>query len=660
MALGLPVVAHNAAFERAIWNIKLRRLEGYPWPELTIAQQHCTMARAAAVDLPQSLDQLNEVLNLPSKKDKAGYSLMLKMAKPRKINADGSVVWWDDPDNIARLGDYCDDDVRAETDADATVPVLSASERWLWEQDQTINERGFALDMRSVERALAIVEIAKRDADREMNRLTEGAVKKCSQTAKIVEWLTGRGFEVTSIAKNEYEELVAISEFYGDEIAEKVLTLRRNSMKASTAKLRAMQNCVCDDGRARGLFRYHSAGTGRWTAAIVQPHNFPRVDEEKELPGVLEAFETINEVDDPQEAHDRLAVSQGDVIPLISRCLRGMIVAPEDKKLVGADFSNIEGRVNAWISGEDWKLQAFRDFDNRVGHDLYKLAYAKSFNVDIETISKPQRQIGKVEELALGYQGSVGAFISMGINYGLKPDDIRVAITSQFYGTPEWIKAAEQYERATNRYRLSADQWISLKFVVNGFRTANAKIAQSWWDLQDAAIEATATPGIIVPCCNDKVKYLVAENVLWCQLPSGRVLAYNRPRIVEQVEMIELLDDDGNPTGDFVEGNRVKHVVKFEGVHPKTKKWSVLSLYGGLQSNNVVQGTARDLLVKGLANVERAGYPVVLHVHDELVAEIEKEFGSPQHFASLMSTLPPWAQGLPVTAGAWEHQRYVK
>lgn len=283
-------------------------------------------------------------------------------------------------------------------------------------------------------------------------------------------------------------------------------------------------------------------------------------------------------------------------------------------RLVGADLSNIEGRINAWLAGERWKVQAFRDYDAGAGPDLYVLTYARSFGVAVDAVSKAERQIGKVQELALGYQGGVGAFQSMAAVYGLKVTDER------------------------------ADE------LKTAWRDAHPAIVQSWWDLQDAAIDAVANPGCIVPVLNDLIRYKVDRGFLWCKLPSGRVLAYAAPRIVWG----KIKRRDGSELE--------KRQVEYEGVDSVTKRWGPQRLYGGLQCENIVQAIARDVIAEAMFRAETAGFPIILTVHDEILAEVED--ASAGHTAetieALMCVVPKWAPGLPLAAKAWEDKRYVK
>ena len=373
-----------------------------------------------------------------------------------------------------------------------------------------------------------------------------------------------------------------------------------------------------------------------------------------------------------ERVHDLIELTYGPVVPLLSKALRAQFVALPGKRFFGADFSNIEGRINAWFAGEEWKLQAFREYDAGRGPDLYKVMASRVTGQPVGDITKPQRQtLGKTPELACGYGGSIGAWL----RFDPTPVTVARVIREQFEHTDPWRKAESQYDQARHHHGLPPDQWIAVKVVINGWREANSRIVQSWWALGDAAIEAVAAAGTVVPVLDGKVQYLSSDGFLWCRLPSGKLLAYAKPRLVETREDW-LVDGEGEsfPAEEFtadelaariaagatLETGRSRTQVQYEGKDPKTGLWGRQRLYGGLQCNNIVQSTARELLRFALLNIERARYPVVLHVHDEVVSEVAQAFGDLTEYESLMSTLPPWLEGLPLAVKAWTDTRYVK
>lgn len=660
VASGGRVIAHNAAFERTIWNWIMRRL--YPhWPTMHIHQQNCTMARAASVALPQGLDKLGIAMRQNYQKDMKGSALMMKMAKPRRFNPDGSITWWDAPEDVDANMAYCEQDVRTETEADGNLPQLSVEWEQVWRFDQIINERGVTIDTYAVERSAQLVEYAKKQNDRVMREITGRAVSKCSKDKETIAWLNSRGVECTSLAKGEIDDVVFLASCRMDDKAQDAIKLRQAAWKTSTAKYRAMQQCVSFDDRIRGMLNFHGASTGRWAGRLVQPQNFPRVDpDDKELQVKIAFLHELlnNKALTPRDMYDMIEAVYGPLEPLnlLSKALRSMLKSAKGKKLVGGDFSNIEGRVNSWLAGESWKLQAFREYDAGTGPDLYKLAYARSFGVSVDSVGKGQkRQIGKVQELGLGYQGGVGAYISMGATYGVNPFNLSKPV---YDATPseQWDATAEQYHAwGVNRYGLFEREWTALKVLVDNWRRANSRVVQAWWDYQDAAIEAVAAPGNVVYVADGKVSYYSDGRCLWCVLPSGRMLCYHDPELVE--EYVEYVD---KKTGE--RKHRLKRKVTFWGTDSKTKQWTKQSLYGGLQCENIVQATSCDLLVDAMFRVENAGYPVILTVHDEIVSEVDEDRSdlNEDDFAQLMSVLPQWADGLPVSVGAWEDTRYVK
>lgn len=627
---GGTIIAHNNGFDRHAWNDKLAPL--YNLPLISIDQCDCTMARGAAMALPQSLDELGKALRAPIRKDLEGHRLMMRLSRPIGWTDEGEPLFDEDPVKHERNVDYCEADVASERAIDKIVPQLTPTERAVWRLDQKINDRGVAVDVLLTGRALDTVEIAKKRADKTMRELTQGHVHKVTEVKKIVDWLNGRGVVCESIAKGEVEEIILRTKLVDDPIAQEAIELRRAAAKSSTAKYQAILNAVCGDGRVRGSLRYHGASTGRWAGSGMQPQNFPRV---LDADAVTETLNILQSIADPVEACNAIGLFVGEPMSALSRCLRAMLVAAPGRRLLGADYSNIEGRVNAWLAGEEWKVQAFRDFDAGIGEDLYVLSYAAAFGIDPTDVTKALRQIGKVMELSMGYQGGWRAFEKMGANYGVSVGQER----------------AEELKKA--------------------WREAHPSIQQSWWDLQSAAIDAVMHPGIAVPCLSGRIRYKVAHGFLWCLLPSGRTLSYASPRIIWVVRDEKFVVKDSSYTKNDMEevvleaelkGKywSVRPQVEFMGVDSTTKKWGKHQLYGGLQCENVVQAISRDILVDAMLRVEEAGYPIVLTVHDEIIAEVPDGFGSKEEFETLMAQVPAWAKGLPVAVAGWEDVRYVK
>jgi DNA polymerase len=330
----------------------------------------------------------------------------------------------------------------------------------------------------------------------------------------------------------------------------------------------------------------------------------------------------------------------GNVMGLTANVVRGSIVVPEGKKMVVADLSNIEGRKAAWLTGEEWKLQAFRDYDAGTGPDLYKLAYARSFGVSVDDVTKDRRQLGKVQELALAYEGGVGAFVTFTMTYKMELDDIRAAVFAALdLVDPEVVREARNaWEWATKQKRtlaLEKDVYIACDILKRAWRNAHPATSSYWPELKDAAIQAICSPGTTVRA--RRVVMRREGNWLRVQMPSGRQLCYIAPRV-----------DDGGQ-------------ISYMGVNQYTRKWQRVKTYGGKLFENLCQASARDVLFENLPAVEAAGYEVVLTIHDEDLTEApDTDDFNAEHLSSLIATVPRWAEGLPLSAAGFDGYRYRK
>ena len=606
---GITIVAHNAPFELAIWNhICVPR---YGWPPLRPEQTRCTMAMAYAMALPGSLENASAALGLTQQKDMAGHRLMMQMSRPRAVEPDGTVVWWDDFDKQMQLAEYCKQDVRTEQALCKRLLQLSPSEQALWELDYKINQRGIYVDRTAVTTAMWVV---KKEVDRlngEMQRATNGEVCAATEVATMTKWIQSCGVPIEGLAKADVIDALKLD--YVPEDVRKALLIRQEAGKTSTAKLHTMVTCLNDDHRARGLLQYHAAGTGRWGGRRIQVQNLPR-------PSI--PHETIEQVIDVlthasiDEAHAMITACFDRPMTVISDCLRGMICAAPGHELMAADFANIEGRVLAWLAGEQWKLDAFTAYDQKKGPDIYKLGYAKSFRIPVEEVTKDQRFIGKVQELALGYQGGVGAFQTMARGYGVVVSD---TLANE-------IKTA--------------------------WRDAHPSVVRFWYALEDRAQKAVRSPGEVFALgdVGRKISFLVKGSFLFCKLPSGRVLTYPHPKLKPIM----------TPWGEE------KEQVHYMSVDGKTKKWQETHTYGGKLAENVTQAVSRDILADAMLRVEAHGYPIVMHVHDEIVVEgpiIPEGVGithSLRNFETLVAQVPAWATGLPIAVEGWRGLRYRK
>lgn len=653
--------AHNNSFERLLWQMVLT--PRYGWPELRLEQCRCTAATAAAMSLPRDLAGVGAALDLPIQKGKEGYALIRKFSIPRRARkGEPPGIYWNEPADFPadfeRFHDYCDGDIRTEGLADRRMVPLSTYEQELYRLDQRINDRGIRIDARSALAALALAETAKAHLDREMRIATGGYVTACSQPGRLTEWVQSQGVEMPSAAKAEIEEMLELEDLPKN--VRRAIELRQEAAKTSVAKLGAFLNRTSVDGRLRGAFLFLAAGTGRWSSVGAQVHNLPRPrkafgDAHLDTRILFNAFRQ----GDPGWLKTLYGDTLGRALFLISDAIRGFIWAAPGHDLLAADYAGIEGAVAAWFAGEHWKVRAmFELIENPELPDLYRRAAAGIFNTTTDEITKkdPRRQVGKVSELALQYQGGVGAFRSMARNYSLK---IEPLFDSVWWSTTEDgqnEKAERRYEECLARNEqttkdLSQKAWLAAELIKVRWRVTHPAIKGAWSLLEEAIREAIENPGAKVSVL--KCAYLVSRGFLWCRLPSGRCLAYGKP----QMRSIEVpWADKTQPP----EKREKKPTPTALGVNSVTKKWERFGLYGGLAFENIVQAIARDLLANGIVKAEEAGYPVVAHVHDEIVTEVPKGFGDLRAFEKLICELPDWADGLPLTASGWRGKRYRK
>jgi len=613
VAAGGKVYAHNAPFELAIWNnIMVPR---YDWPELKPEQTYCTMAMAYAMGLPGNLEDAALAMGLRVLKDGEGRALMRRMCRPRSKPGQ-PLTWWDEEDKLARLYEYCRQDVRVERELHKRLMPLSDKERQVWLLDYQINQRGVMIDVPTAKAAITLAGTMKVKYDEQMALATGGAATSCTALAPIKEWLNEQGCHkaLTGLAKADVTELLADDTLPA--AARRVLTLRQEAGKASNAKFNVMVNQAGDDGRLRNLVQYHGAATGRWAGRAVQVHNLPR-----DMPKAKVVEHVLQLVRDGQ--HEAIDMIYGPPLSMVSRCMRSFFVAPDDKMLLAADFSNVEGRGAAWFAGEHWKIEAFRAADAKTGPGIYELAYAKSFNVPVESVKNPseERQVGKTMELAFGYQGGVGSFHVMGKTYGVKVTD----------------EKADEFK--------------------NAWRSAHPKIVSAWYDIQRAAINAVKNPGQVYACGHPgrQAKFKVAGSFLWCLLPSGRAICYPYAKLLEGEYGPQLTYMTNPSPDDRKKGKVIKDP-------QNSANWARVGTYGGSLFNNIIQGTCRDLLADCMLRLDRLGANIVLHVHDEAVVEVDadKAEAARQKMQEIMRTPPDWAAGFPLWADCGVMKRYGK
>lgn len=585
------VVIHNSAFDRTVL-----RHRGVHIPVDKIED---TMVGALSHGLPGSLGQLCDVLGVPQDKakDKAGKKLIHLFTKPRPKNVKlRRATRETHPEEWAAFIEYARLDVDAMRSVRARLPRWNTdgSERRLWLLDQNINDRGVAIDVELAHAALRAFQRSSRSLAERTRVLTSGTVGSLTQRSKFIQHLKDiLSFETPDLKKGTVNNLLQGE--LTDEVRE-LLEIRQQASATSPAKYKVLIKGTSSDGRLRGTLQFCGASrTGRWGGRLFQPQNLPRPAigdlRDEELQRAIDLGIKAMKLDCEDLIFDNVA-------ELCSSAVRGALIAPPGRKLVVSDLSNIEGRVLAWLAGEDWKIKAFADFDAGIGHDLYKLAYARSFGIEPEDVTKDQRQIGKVQELALGYQGSVGAFSSMAAIYGVfLPEE-------------------------------------EVQTIVQAWRKAHKAVVSLWYDLERAVKDAIRSPGKRHTVRDLGIGY--KDNWLRVKLPSGRYLCY--------------------PNAGLNEG-----AIVYDGVNQYTKKWETIETYGGKLVENVVQAVARDVLASGMFRAEEAGYEVCLHVHDELITETpDSDDYSVDELSRIMSTNPGWSMGLPLAAAGFETHRYRK
>ena len=683
------VAAHNCgSFERLLWQKILT--PRYGWPELRLKQCRCTLATASALGLPRSLEKLGDALNLIVKKDKAGKDLIRFFCLPRKPLAgeDPNGVYFNEPadhaEKFEQFRSYCDFDILTEAEADSRMIPLSDDEQAVWVLDQLVNDRGIRIDRRSAIAAINLVEKAKTALDWEMRGATGNQVKKCSQVAQLKAWAESQGVTLDGVAKDDILAALQLVDLPAN--VKRALLLRQEAGKSSTSKLKAFLARAGADGRARGAFVYHGAAPGRWSSTGVNFGNMPRPralfnDAHLDQAALFEAFRS----EEPDLLRLLYGAELGRPLHLVSDAIRGFIMAAPGYDFITADYSNIQGAICAWLSNEEWRLTAMREIfaDPKNNPDLYRRAAAKIMNstTDIITKKHPLRQsVGKVSELSLQFQGGVSAFHSMSLGYNV---DLRTIAGPVWDAADDAArnKASKRYERclvAKDKQKaniLPREVWIACDIVKAVWRRDNSRIEAAWGILEDAARDAVRNPGAKFQALG-KVSYLFAQGFLWCRLPSGRCIAYASPRLKDQVWARERLADgswaEQAETMDREEAEKLAIVGKVKidgptkpkitalGVDSTTQKLVRYPLYGGLMMENLCLGLERDVLVHGMRGVERAGYPVVLHVYDELTAEVPRGFGSLAEVVEIMCQLPAWAEGLPIAAEGWRGKRFRK
>lgn len=577
--------AYNAQFERTCLSKVLGK-------QLDPSQWQCTMALAAMIGLPGSLAQVSQVLKLAEQKMAAGKMLIKYFSvpcKPTQVNGGRERNYpWHDMDKWKIYVEYNRQDVETERAIANYLKEFSVSdfEQPIYALDQRINDAGIELDMDLVD---AIVEFNDEYQDRLAQEAREiTGLENPNSNAQLKQWIKLKGLPAVSLNKEAVNELLS-SDIDAD--VRRMLEIHQEMGKTSVKKYETMQNAVCADGRIRGVLQYYGANrTGRWAGRLVQVQNLPR-NYLKEL----DAVRTLVKRHD-FEIIEMLYDNPSDVF---SQLIRTAFIAPEGMTFVISDFSAIEARVIAWLAEETWRQEVFATHGK-----IYEASAAQMFHIPIEEVTKDSdyRRKGKIAELALGYQGSVGALAKMG-------------------GKKMGLSEEEMAE------------------IVKHWRAANRNIVKLWKQVGTIAKETLRegkSYSFSLGICFEYKK-----GSLFITLPSGRKIAYYNAKL----------------TG---EGRTEK--IKYEGMDQTTKKWTVMDTYGGKLVENIVQAIARDCLAVSMQKIMDAGYQIVMHIHDEVVVEVSKENAEEQLklIKALMDEEISWAPGLKLNAEAFISEYYLK
>ncbi|NDO51963.1 hypothetical protein FMM75_22190 [Lachnospiraceae bacterium MD335] len=573
--------AYNANFERTCLSKHFGR---YIPPE----SWHCSAVQAAMLALPRSLEDVGRVLGLDEQKMKEGKELIRYFCvpcKPTKANGGRTRnLPCHAPEKWELFKTYCKRDVDVEKSIRRKLHnfPIPESEMELYRLDQRINDRGVLVDMGLVEQAIACERLHKEIVTKRAYELT--GLENPNSVAQLKGWLGGKGMEAESLSKKAVAEMIAET----DGEVEELLKLRLLMAKTSVKKYEAMERSVCSDGRVHGMLMFCGANrTSRWSGKIVQIQNLPK----NYIPDLELARDLVK-----QGRFEDIELLYDSTPNVLSELIRTAFIPKPGCRFVVADFSAIEARVLAWLSGEQWRLDVFTSHGK-----IYEASASSMFHVPMEEITKgsPLRQKGKLAELGLGFGGAAGALISMGaLDMGLTEDE--------------------------------------LPPLVAAWRKANPHITQFWWDVDAAAVKAVTEKQ------KTKVGKIIFEyksGILFITLPSGRKLSYVKPRMA-----VNKFGRDG---------------LTYEGIS-ENKKWSRIETYGPKLVENIVQGTARDLLAEAMLRVEKKGYPIVMHCHDEIIAEVPEGIGSVDEMCEIMAVQPAWAEGLPLRADGYQCSFYQK
>lgn len=633
---------HNAPFDLTMIALPYPRGLGV---EIDLTKVWCTMAQALAHGLQGGLDPLSEVFKLDAAdaKSKRGKELMKLFCTPppKKRKRDYWATRITHPEEWDEfLNDYAVKDIRAMRVLRHKMPVWNFGpvERDLWRRTHLMNQRGVLLDLELAEHATRAVADNKVILDAQVEEYTGGDLQSANQRdALLAHILKEYGVTLPDMKGATLERRVK-DETLPQGVRD-LLALRMETATTSNAKYGKMKQVVSHDNRARNLIQFCGAQrTGRDAGRLIQPQNYPRPTlSQWEIATGIELFKAGD--------YDTIPLVCGSIPKAASNALRGSIIASPGKKLVVSDLSSIEGVSAAYLADEDWKLEAYRESfadpfygtKRATTADMYQLAYGRSFGVDPLSISKAQRQLGKIQELALAYEGGVGAFVTFVLTYRMDLATVAAAVLpvlspevyKQALGMLEWRR-----KKNMNTYGLSDDVFIACEALKYLWREAHPAISSFWKELENTAKKALANPGQLFRCR----RLAFRKDGVWLRmiLPSGRAVCY--------------------PSAHVRDGK-----IYYQGVNQYTHQWGWIGTYGGKIFENACQAFARDCLFYRIPSVEDAGYEILLRAHDELICEApDNDNFTEGGLSELIAANDSWNAGMPLKAAGFEDYRYRK
>lgn len=573
---GAEFHAHNAFFERCIWKFCLTPKYGaLPVP---IIQWRCTAAKVSANAIPRRLEHAALALGCKFQKDMEGSRLMRALC----ISI-GAIP----EEKLTRLVQYCKNDVETERDIDRRLPDLSPAEQQVWFMDQYINDTGVLVDIPTIKNAVRIIEAETETLNKELYQLTGGLVNAGTQREAIKKFLETKGLLLPDLTKATVKE--AVQKAGGNNL--RILQLRQQLSLTSNAKYMALLSAASSDHRIRDTLVYHGASTGRWSGKLVQIQNLVKA--------TLTAGEINRAIGVLRHTPDAFPLFY-EVLPTLSSCIRGMFIATPGSDLFVTDFSAIEARVVMWLAGERDGLDLFQAQDaNPEIPDIYvHMARAIYNKATITKANKKERQLGKQTVLGCGFGMGVDKFIE-----------------------------------TCAKYEIEVDRALAERSVLQ-YRKVFSHVPQFWYTMEDAARE-TILSGQKHTC--GAISWFIDGEFLRMRLPSGRTLAYHRPKV-------------------NAEGR-----ITFLAVNSITNKYEVESAWGGKLVENATQAMARDIMVAAMFRLIKHQHRILFTIHDEVVTEFPTMMHkTTESVVNIVREVPAWASGCPINAECIKTERYQK